>query len=196
VNKISTEARWSLERVAKDLENARPYDFSNSYPDRSAFSSGPSWISFIVADQNRLSSVTYRLEEPAVGSIYEVLIGRRTKKNVSVVSKTEQENPLNLFVREEQGFIDAFSPSSGPSEKIEKEVLNASTEEGSLRFFYAYFEDDGKEGKMTWKDSWDETYLPAMVRAEMVLRRPGRSMAPVKISRDIFIPTGFLGKEG
>ena len=192
VNRVYREARWSLEILSRDLENARAYDYSNSYPQKTAFSGEADKLSFIRPTEAGLKIVNYYLEAPKEGSIYETIIGRHSSRNVSVVSRYEENAVVHLFIREEKDFVDDLQSVTAASEK---QVLSSSAKENSLKFSYAYLEGEEGNEKVAWKDSWTEKYVPASIRIKITFINPDKSTEPLSVLKEIYIPTGFWGTE-
>ena len=53
------QIRTTLDLMTEELENMVPYDFSNSYPGRTAFEGSDRKIIFIKADEDRLKVISY-----------------------------------------------------------------------------------------------------------------------------------------
>lgn len=193
-NKVYREARWLLDRLAKDLENMSSYDFANSYPSLRAFNGDENRLSLVLPTEEGLKVVSYLLQSPQQDTVFKTIIGRHTKRNVSFISRFEERLNLDLFVRKESSFADYLQTE--PDKDIEEEILSTSVKEGSLKFSYAFLEGEGENAKITWRDSWKEKYLPSGVRIQITLVKSGRLPEPVTMERDIYIPTGYLGRGG
>ena len=193
-NKVYREIRWSLDKISQDLENARPYDFTNSYPQMSAFTGTSDILSFILATETGLKAISYTLQSPESDSIYKTIIRHHASRNASFISRYEEKYSLKLFVREESSLLDYLQPAV--EKKVERDILSPNIKEGGLKFSYAYLQGEGENAKVIWKDSWKEKQIPAKVRVEIIFIKSDKSQEPLVVKKDIFIPTGFFGEEG
>ena len=194
-NRIYRQAYLIFEGMAKDLESARAYNFTNSYPQRKSFSGKGNQVTFLSVDDQGLISVTYSLQPPEYSSVYQVMIGKHTARNTSLVSEYTERVSRALFVREENLFFQA--PDLPQEKKPRHEILSANVREGGLHFSYPYGQTQGGEVKVVWKDVWEEDYPPAGIKVSLDfihLDKSRESGQAVTLEKIISIPTGFLGQ--
>ena len=203
------EINWTLEDLTLDLENMVPYRYIKAgadenlptptatpvAPTKSTIFSGQSTsLSLLQATDTGFKVIRYHLQVPQQGSVYQVIVNRATKKNVSIITRSETTQiKTGLFVREEIPFA-KFDPKNLEPQK-DMEILSPSVQEGSLKFSYLYRETDQDNVRLTWKKDWNEAFHPMGVRVEMVFVDPLQEEAPLKIQKDIFIPTGAWGNQ-
>lgn len=192
-NRIYREIRWSLDKITDDLENMVSYDFSNSYPEKTAFLGEAHRLSCVVPTESGLTTVNYYLKLPEEGSVYTTVVGKRYNKNTNMVVRFEEQLSVNLLVREEKSFIESLQAESGTTPELD--ILSARVAEDGLTFYYAYLEGEEENAQIIWKDSWAFDYLPSGIRVELNLIPFDRTEDAVTIRRDVFIPIGFLGRE-
>ncbi len=190
-NAIFREMAWSLDTLAKDLENMVAYDFSNSYSDRTSFTGTSGTLSLILPTNDGLKEIVYSLKKEDLGSIYKVIIGASSRAPSSIVSRyTEKSAAVSSLTREEKPLIDDLA-SLGEGQE---EVLSPHIEEGSLKFSYAYIEGKDENAKLVWRDKWDLNYLPSGVKVNLTFVKPV-TQESAAIERDIYIASGYLGEE-
>ncbi len=156
-NAAAREAAWAVDEMAKELENATPYDFSNSYPEYSAFTGTQDKITFLGWGNDGLIMISYYLAAPRSSVVRQTLIGQTTKKNVNIVANYSETSRTAYLIREERGFIDYLS--SGSEGKGQTEIIASNIEEGGLKFSYGYT-DKKNEGQLTWRDSFKSKDAP------------------------------------
>jgi len=193
VNKIYREARWTLDQIAKELENFTTYDLSASYPDLDTFVGKDKEIQFILAAPTGLKVVRYTLQSPTVEKIHKTIIGKRTSKLSSfVVNKEEKEEKVNVFIREEMPLVDYLSANGVFEGPIE--ILSAQVKKDGLKFFFA---DRSVKDSNTieWKTSWGQPYLPLGIRVELIFYNTG-DKSYAEFHRDIINFKGLSFKTG
>lgn len=193
VNGIYCEARWVLDQMAGDLERMRAFNFANSYPQLTAFSGSSDKISFLSSTDTGLKVISYYLELPDQGTVHKVIIGGHTNENRSLTVRYEEKFVLYSLVREEKSFADYVAGNA--QARVEKDVLSPHIQEGSLKFSYAYLQGQQEDGKIAWKDSWEEPYIPAGVRIKATFVKPGKVKQPIVFTKDVYIPAGYLIEE-
>ena len=102
VNTIAREVRWVFDNLTEDLENARFYDFSKSYPDKIAFQGKSDRMDFLLAGPDGLRVVSYYLDEPDFGRVVKTVVGKRVKKLSSVLSNYTEKSNVRFLVRQEK----------------------------------------------------------------------------------------------
>jgi prepilin-type N-terminal cleavage/methylation domain-containing protein len=202
------EAHWALEIMAKDMENTVPYDFSSSYPGKTAFEGGENKITFMTSSQDGLKAVSYYLVSPEETRIHQVVVGAVHRKNVGVTVRDERARRPYCLVREERDFVDFLQ--GGPDGGGTSEVMASNMQEDGLKFSFGYLK-EGEDRLYVWKDTWQNPYPPRAVRVEMDFfidggDGTGGSAEPtaaegtakqetVRLDRRILIPHGAWGKE-
>ena len=187
---IFREVRWALSWMSKDLENMVSYNFSNSYPDKSAFMGDAKQITFIMPTPDGLKVISYYLAQPQEGSIHRVLIGQTYQKNVSGMTKFEETTKNDVLIREEKNFIDYLQETD--QKKGDIEIVASNVKEHSLKISYAYQET--KEGKnIIWKDNWVSNDIPRHIRIQMDFQSTRKPFVRFPVTKDIWIPSGILG---
>lgn len=187
-NKIYREIQWSLDAIARDLENMATYSYSQDGVPKTAFSGGSTDVSLILPTPAGLKTVSYYLEEPQFGSIVKTVIGGHHKGNKTIVSQSESGFTLHSLIREEESFLISDEPA-------EKGVLSFYVKPGSLKFSYAYYQGEGENAQVIWSDTWTKEYIPFAVRVELAFVNPGKSGEALTVQRNVCIPPGFLGEE-
>jgi prepilin-type N-terminal cleavage/methylation domain-containing protein len=186
----SREIRWAFDLISRELENAVFYDFSGSYPQRSAFEGRGDQITFILAEGNGLKAVSYYLAAPEDGAIHKIIVTERHARNRDVTIRNKQFDRAHYLVRKEMDFVDYLDETSTVSPSVE--IITARVKESGLRFSYGYAGEDG----LIWKDAWQGGgSIPQAVRVEMDALPAAEQQSPLKVLRDIFIPHGVQGKE-
>lgn len=185
---VTREARISLELMAKELENMVPYEFSASSAEEIAFKGEENKISFIIPTDNGLKRVSYYLISPEQRQIKTTVMGKTYKKNVSVITKREETSRLKYLVREETD----FKSSGSISENTKIEILATHVIEDTLRFSYAYMEDE-KSQEITWKNEWNLKDIPLSVRIEINFLKSSKGDLPMV--KDVLIPSGYFGMD-
>lgn len=193
VNRIYKEVRWSLDKIAQDLENMIPYDFRNSYPNELAVWGDQDKIFFLAPSVEGIKRVGFFLQPLEAGSVYKTIIGRHHKGKESIVAHYEERVSLNALVREEKSFLESLQDT--PTENVLTDILCGHVIEKGLKFSYAYVEGQGENVTIVWKDEWGEWYIPSGVRIEMTFLNPENPKDTMSIRKDIFIPAGFLGQK-
>ena len=195
------QIRLALDLMSVDLENAVLYDFTNSYPGKTAFTGENDVVTFFLATGKGLKVIRYYLDSPQEGSVHKVVVGARHDRNVdTLVDYREQEVRLRNLVREERDFPEYVSGVIAKDHAAE--VIATNVREDSLEFSYGYLlSTAGSEGNKTvdvyeWREAWTESNIPSMVRIEMDFLLTGPVQRVIAMRKDVFIPHGFLGKSG
>lgn len=185
----SREIRWAFDLMALEIENAVSYDFSGSYPQRSAFEGSQDRVTFILAGEKGLRAVSYYLAPPEDGAIHKIVMGERRTSNADVTLKDERAARAYYLVREEVDFVDSLDEAGAQSPSVE--IIAERVKEGGLKFAYGYT----REESFIWKDTWQKNVVPRSVRV-MIDVLPARGQpASSEMVRDILIPSGVLGTE-
>lgn len=208
------EARWALEIMAREMENTVPYDFSSSYPGKTAFEGGGNKVTFVMPSTDGLRVVSYYLAPPEETTIHQVIVGRAHRKNVGVTVREERARRPYCLVREERDFVDFLSGGSDAGGT--GEVMASQMQEEGLRFSFGYLK-EGEDRLYVWKDTWQNPYPPRAVRIEMDFwagagderadsasafseggspaGSAGTKPEAVRFDRRVFIPHGAWGEE-
>ncbi|MDO8580570.1 MAG: prepilin-type N-terminal cleavage/methylation domain-containing protein [Candidatus Omnitrophota bacterium] len=189
-NTMFREARMALDLMAFDLENMIPYDFSNSYPQQTAFRGEENKITFLMATSDGLNVVSYFLVVPEKVSIHRVIIGKRTSKNVRISNVTQQGLRLESLVRKEQSLI---SYLNGEDNESLTELIAVNVKEGSLKFSFAYLKDEESQ-EAIWKDAWGLNYIPSRIRLKIDFVNPS-DLNTIPFTKEILVPHGFWGAD-
>ena len=191
--RIYREATLIFDRLATDLQSAQYYSFDNSYPQLLAFAGAGDQLTFFVPSEKGLRSVSYFLRDPQNDFVYKTIIAKRSARPQTIISNFEEKESRDLLVREERPFVDFLQQSPEPSP--DREILSSRIQEGSLKFSYAYLKKQGEALETVWQDSWSLHYPPSGVRVTLTFVNSEKSKGPVTLTRDLFIPAGFLGEE-
>ncbi len=187
------ESFWSLEKMAKDLENAVSYSYANSYPGRLAFLGEENKVSFLIATDSGLRAVSYFSEPFEESFMHKVVVGGHSSKNAKVVTSREESEKDDMLLRTEKSFIEDLNVAS--DEKKCRQVMISHIKKGSLQFFYAYLEGDAQAPTVSWKKSWNKDYLPSGVRIQLTCVNSRKKGEDFVLQRDVYIPTGFFAQE-
>ncbi len=192
--KLYREMRWTLSLMNDELENAVPYDFTNSYPDKKSFIGEHNQITFLNATDKGLRVISYHLESSSNDKVHRVLIGQTYTKNVNINLTNEPGRTTYCLVREEKSFLDFVNGVS--DENTETEIIGSRVQQDGLQIFYGVSKDKDKS-ITTWENEWKGKGIPAQVRLEVDFSIPvqGNENLAMTFSKDIFIPPGSLGNE-
>ena len=199
-NEIYREMRWTVELMAREMENMVYYDFSgsgtepkSSYRDKTAFKGTSDEISFLLDIKNHLKVVQYGLSKPTEGKVYKTIIGSVYRTNVSQTLVLQLNRKIAYLVREEENFADALQENAEQNKDFE--ILSTHLQEGGLKFSYGYYEKDSTT--LSWRTDWDKNYLPKAVRMEFTFvwpdedknEKPADNPRLIHLAYDVFIPT-------
>lgn len=186
---VYREAGWAFALLARELENMARFDTSGMKDGEPLFKGEQDEIAFLLPAEDGLKYVRYYLLAPSSGKIHEVVLGKRTSRNVEVDITSTAAQRSYFLVREEYGLLEALA---GTAEGAEPEIIAGNIKEASFRLQYAYAE--GELGDtIRFKDSWDYGDIPARVRVSMEFI-DGYDAQAVPLSREVLIPHGVLGK--
>ena len=185
------QASWALEAIARELQNAVAYDFSSSYPDRNGFLGEKDRIVFLLPTEEGIKVIQYCLEEEEEVFVHKVIIGKRSKKNISVTERRQEALVQKILIREEQNLFDFIN---GTKANFLKEAVCFDIEEQGLEFSYAHLESSENDSQLIWQDTWENNYVPAGVRVELRIVDP-ETRSPLIVRRSIYVPAGFWGEE-
>ncbi len=189
-SELFREIRWGVDLMSGDLENMVTYDFSGSYPDKSAFIGNEEKVSFIIEDKSGLSVVSYYLLKPDAVKRHQVIIGQTFKKNVSgTISQETKALASHYLVREKNGFIDFLM--GVPAESDEIEIVSTHMAEDGLNFSFGFTEENSRE--MTYKSEWINNYIPSNIIIEVDFLLPDKEQKLLSFKREVLIPSGYGG---
>lgn len=192
LNNIYREARWSTERLVKDLENSVIYNFGSGYPKEKTFASEEDKITFIISGKEGLKVVQYYLDTSNFGNIFKTEVGETVSKMKTVKIGNQNTENTSFLIRQEQSIIDYLQ--FNPEDNSEKEVLSIHFKNKGLKFWFAYRERNEGAGKIVWNEEWNENYPPYGVRTEMTFFTGLKGEEEIVLTRDIFIPAGDWGE--
>jgi hypothetical protein len=191
------EARWVVDTLTFDLENMVVYRGLPA-PGKAAEGSltgSQDRLKLILPTKDGLSEIEYYLQYPEYGSVFQTIIQKRSSSDKVVVDRRRESVKLAYLIREEQPLqipepngVDADDQQEG------KEILSRMVQQDSLRLAYA---DSGVMGDtgISWRTDWNEAYLPAGVRIELVLQPDSEDDLPQRIHKEILVPLGAWGKK-
>ncbi len=180
------EIRDALDLMALDIENMVPYDFSSSYPDRTAFQGHEAKVTFIKADGDQLKVISYFLDWPQRGTIHKTIVGKTSSRNATITIENQSPNEMFNLVREEKSFVDDLS--QGNEAAFERETIIERIPPAGLKFFYGYLQ-EAESKTLTWKDGWALKDIPRHVRIEIKFESPDHSQT-IPMTKDVLIPHG------
>ena len=184
--RVLRESRGMLELMQGEFENMLFYDYSGSYKGKTAFSGTGSSISFIKGSPLGLKVVRYYLG-PDESMVHQGLKGPTASKNVSVLLESAKGGYRDCLIRDERGFIDDLA---GNSSQNEVEIIAKNIKKNGLRFFYGYLKGRLSD-EIKWETVWKNDYIASMIRVEVDLISD-HDKKTVTLTKDIFIPTGYL----
>jgi len=191
-NEIYREARWFFSQIGRELENMIPYNFANSYPQKSSFVGTEESISFVTRAADGLKVVSYYLIDPEEGEIHKTIIGKVSSKNVRATNKTERYQRIQYVVRKEEDFIEHLSGGTGQSTVEEVVCINVAA--NGLKFSFGYLEGE-ETPKRVWVEKWDNPYLPSNVRIKATFVLPNEQRDLLPLTKEVLIPSGYWGTE-
>ncbi|GEM_PF-538121 len=197
---VYQQMRLALDLMSSELERALPYDFTNSYPDHTAFEGDGSAVTFLLASGKGLKVVRYYLDSAQEGAVHKIIIGKKYRRNVDTVAVySRQDVKLRDLVREEWDFREYVSGMTG--EDHATEIIATGIVENSLKFAFGYAAgqgngdpDAGEDDAYQWRDQWTQDHIPSLVRIEMDFLLSGTTSRVIATRKDIFIPHGAWGK--
>ena len=131
------QMRLALDLMSVDLENAVPYDFTNSYPEKTAFTGTNDVVTFLLSTGKGLKVIRYYLDSPREGSVHKVVVGARYDRNVdTLVDYRKQEVRLRDLMREEWDLPEYVSGVTAKDHAVE--VIATNIGENSLKLSYGY----------------------------------------------------------
>jgi prepilin-type N-terminal cleavage/methylation domain-containing protein len=166
LNRVYQEARWSLEVIANELHNAIVLDYTDRYPDFTAFEGSSDKISFLSLSDSGIKQISYLLEN---------------------------ENSEYSLKRQETAFTDALQNYS--KEQLIETFTNLACE-GGLKFSYAYSAVDSEDDVVWQDNWQDDQNLPKGIKIELALRNPSSPDAKITFNKTIFIPCGIIFDSG
>lgn len=185
--RLQRDAVWTLERIARDMENMVDYDFRNSYPELKSFSVEPGSVAFLVPSEQGLKAVRYQLQRSKNGEIRETRIGSMTRENVAVTEQKTIDRRENVMVREEQDF---FSFVSKGFEGAAAEVLLKPLVDDSFKI--SFLQSQGQEQS---EGEWSETWERGIPRGARILLTIDDGNAEKTFQRVVLVPQGNLPHE-
>ena len=194
VDRVYREARWAIEKMARELENMASYNFRNSYPEREDFIGESNQLTFLHPTDKGLKVIRFLTQNLEFGSVHKTVVGEHSDRNVSVVTDfKEQATGTVALVREEKDFLDSLSGETNVPKKTS--VLSAKVAKEGLKFSYPYLGSSEDEEKIIWKDVWEHNYIPSAIRLEVTFVNPSSQEGLLPVERTVFIPTGKIGRE-
>ena len=191
-NEVFREARWTFQGLSLELENMVSYDFTNSYPNKTAFSGSGEKITFISPSDEGLKVVSYYLMEPPREHVHTTVVGETYSKNVSIVTKYEESAFIYYLVREELSFVDYVNDRQAQASDIE--IISTNVVENGLRFYYGYLKDEESQ-ETVWQTDWSLGYIPSNIRIEIDFLVNEKKNSVQTLHQDVLVPAGFLGVE-
>ncbi len=186
-DRVGREIQWTMERMARDLENLRDYDFSASDPGKKAFVGTPGSVLFLVSRDDALKAVTLTLQPPDPVQIHKILIGRRTEAPDTIMAEYAEERQTEFLIRRQREFVDYLV---GDESAGKTDVLSPHVKAGSL--FFQYADVSGEEDKtIEWEDIWEKDYLPYGVRIRLTFLPPEEDAREMPVTREVYIPLKF-----
>ena len=183
---VFREIRLAFDLMKQDFENMIPYDFSNSYSEKSALSGDETQAVLILETPEGLKAVRYSLDEEAVTKIHQVIIGNHYKKNVAVNNQNTEEARASFLIRQEIPFIEYLQ---GRESSAGWEIIAEHVRKNSLKFSYGFYPQDNSE-QLVWVSQWRQKNLPVRLKVSMDFLSAQKDQRIISLSRDIYIPTG------
>ena len=193
---VFQDARWGFDQLARELENARYYDFSASYPDTVGFLGNPKELRFLTSTEKGLVMVRYFIGRPDYGRVRKTIIGKKVDKISSMVIESTQEAPEFFLMRAEQPLAEFFSsPQTSDTSSKETEVICGFLVENGLHLRYGMVEDEKNPSAIQWQESWKNPFVPYGVEIQLTLKNPEASGDPITLMRQIVLPVGGTGRK-
>lgn len=190
---VFKQARWTLNLMNNEIEQAIAYDFSNSYEDLTAFVGTEDKITFIKADDHDLKVISYYLDDPANTHVHQTVIGQTHAKNVTVVFDEVEEERNQVLVRSENSLINYLNDNKNTEEV---EVLAVNVKKDGINLSYGSQNESNLDaGNVEWKEEWIENMLPLAVRIKIEFINYETDQ-PISLVKNIMIPHGVWGKLG
>lgn len=198
-NRLEQEARWALDKMAKELQDAIIYNYGQSYPDTQLFLGEKDKISFLTLTYSfstklsEIKRITYSLEVPEYGTIYKTQMGTRGKRPSRILAHYGQsEASLNSLQRKEETLVQSLQSQEQSS--IKSEALTSLVKSDGLLFSYAFKEMEEAGETITWKEKWeDSAKLPKGIKITLILQNPKNPAEEAIFTKTIFLERGELG---
>ena len=193
---VYQDARWGFGQWTRDLENARFYDFTASYPDVIGFSGDEKEMRFLTASDKGLVMVRYYLGRPDYGRVIKTIIGKKVDKISPMIIESTQELPEYFLMRQEQALADFFSASpTADASSNDAEVICGFVVENGMRLRYGMVEDENKPSDLVWQMEWKEPFVPYGVEIQLTLKNSDTAAEAVTLNRQVMLPLGGMGRK-
>lgn len=199
--RLQQEARWALDRMAKELRDAVIYNFGAD-EEESSFSGERDKISFLSlvydpsAKVSQIKRISYSLEIPDYGEVRKTIIGETVSELDKVTVFSEEEGDvLNSLQRREETLEQTLQINQGPT--VASESLTDLVKPEGLTFSFAFAQAAGEEeGTIGWRDIWeDKTKLPRGVKITLILQNPKNPADEAIFTKTVFLEQGEIGQQ-
>ncbi|HSV43274.1 MAG TPA: prepilin-type N-terminal cleavage/methylation domain-containing protein [Candidatus Bathyarchaeia archaeon] len=157
---VSQDRYWITTILTRDLENMIPY----TLPGTAApfFTGSTATLGLVVADDQGLRQVRYRLLPPETTHVHTVIVNRETTDVRDVFKDRHQENrerPWTL-VRE----VLRFPFRGGGEDVVSQQIVSNHVAPNGLHFYY-----QKNNEETVWQEEWTDTIWPLRVRLDVLL---------------------------
>ena len=189
------ESYFTFETISRDIENIVFYQQKAPDSDALTFSlsGGQNSLSLITLQKDGLKSVDYFLETPKRGSILSAVIGKHSKKNISVEISQTKAASAQFLMRQEKPLAGQNAPEN---EAENSEALSLRIQNNGLQFSYATLkkEKDGTS-RIVWNDTMEKEGVPLAIQVKITFLSPDEKEPPLVLSKDVFIPSALIMQE-
>lgn len=198
--RLEQQARFILDKMAKELRNALIYNYGPDYPQAKLFSGEKNKISFLSliynssAQQSEIKRITYFLGLSPYGTVYKTQIGTKGERPDEITAHYhKKESRLNSLERKEEALAESLS--SDPERQTTSEVLSSFVKYDGLLFSYT-FSSGETSAPVIWQEGWsDNSKLPKGIKISLILQNPKDSSEELIFTKTVFLPQGELGQE-
>ncbi len=178
----------ALETMARDLENAADYDFSQSYPSLKSFQASSDQVRFLQATDQGLQFVSYHLEVSDQATRHTVKVGAHVDKNTSITEETSVTEPVYQLVRQTQPWVDGVNESK---ENLQHRVVARGIPADGLVLGFGSQNPDS--GERSWSSSWVSDQAPQLIRVDLTAK--ALSGQTITLQKFILNPSGSSRSE-
>lgn len=174
----------SMDRIMRELENAVPYDFSGSYPERVAFKGQHHSLQFMARFPDGLRVIHYYLAPLEQAEISQTLLGQHYKRNETVTQVQQTREAKMALMREEMSLADFVSKDE--SVASQKDIVLSGLTQEDWGFFYG-------QRSGSWQEEWTGSDLPAAIKINAAVAVDNvNGVNKVSTTRSVLFPTRLI----
>jgi len=216
---VYRDARWTIEALTFDLENAVAFEYSQEggqiyqtivkdatdenvavetgfISDEEPVVGSDSFVGkkdslfLIVRFQDGLKGILYSLKEGSQIELFQEVVGMESAPRAEGIIEYEEKKETLYLIREVFPLASLDTEKGKSSE--ETQILSSLVCPDGLKFFYARRDETREEKPVLWEEEWREAFQPLGVRIQLSLVNMYDRNDPIRIEKDIFLPTSSL----